>query len=203
MIKTVGLLVMAFFSMLLSAQSPRSTVGGEARLWAGGELSVVADDWACSSFDCNYLLHGPAVFFDLNLPRRIGIEGEGRWTDWHGTGNEKESNLLAGPRYRLFRRSRLDGWGKVLMGGGWLTSPGYPAPGSLKGSYFAFMPGGTVDYVLKSRLSLRGDFEYEIWPGFRGVPGYLPTGQYLPHNGGLTPSGFSVGLSYNILGPSR
>jgi len=27
MIKTVGLLVMAFFSMLLSAQSPRSTVG--------------------------------------------------------------------------------------------------------------------------------------------------------------------------------
>ncbi|MFY9745913.1 MAG: hypothetical protein WA891_00360 [Acidobacteriaceae bacterium] len=200
MIKTVGLLSMAFFSVLVSAQSPRSAVGDEAHLWAGGEFSVVKDDWYCSSFDCDSLLLGPAVFFDLNLPRRIGVEGEARWTDWHGATDEKESNLLGGGRYRLFRTPRFDGWGKVLLGGGWLTSPGYPAPGSLKGSYFAFAPGVTIDYALKSRWSLRGDFEYEIWPGFRGIPGYSPTGQYLPHDSALSPSSISVGVSYNILG---
>jgi hypothetical protein len=36
------------------------------------------DDWYCGSFDCNYLLFGPAAFFDSNLPKRIGIEGGAR-----------------------------------------------------------------------------------------------------------------------------
>ena len=157
-----------------------------------------------SPFSCGSanLLIGPTAVFDLNLHNKWGLEGEARWLHWNGSVGERESNYLAGPHYRLIRYHRFTIWGKLLLGGGWITTPGYPAAGTLKGSYFVEAPGVTFDYRLTHRLAVRGDFEYQRWPAFQGPPTYNPvTGQLNPNNSGLTPNGLSVGVVYRVLGP--
>jgi opacity protein-like surface antigen len=179
-------------------------VGGNSTLWAGGEISSFNPDYSCSTlkpFGCQSQLVGPAAFFDLNVSRRWGVEGEARWLHWNGPSNQIESNYLGGGRYRVVNFYRLTGWVKLLAGAGLITTPGYPAPGSLKGSYFAYAPGGTVDFPLTRQISLRGDYEYQIWPSFAG-PASLDTntGTVVRHANGLTPNGFSLGVTYRFLG---
>ena len=203
MFRTISLLTLLLMPAALIAQSPRSATGGEANLWVGAEFSNFNPDWSCPTgnlFTCQYVLLGPTAFVDLNLGDRWGGEGEARWLEWHGNNGQVESNYLIGPRYRLFRYHRLKGWAKLELGGGWITTPGYPQAGSLKGSYFAYVPGGTLEYPLTHRLSLRGDYEYQIWPSFAGPPTYTDTGTLIPNNHGLTPNGLSVGVTYRIMG---
>lgn len=203
MLKNIGLLALFILPTALIAQSPRSAVGGEASLWAGGEVSAFNPDWGCVNaypLGCQNELIGPTAFFDFDVHAKWGVEGEARWLHWHGGGGEKEANYLGGPRYRFVQYHRLDAWAKVLLGGGWITTPNYPQAGSLKGSYFAYAPGATMDYRLTRRISLRGDYEYQIWPSFAGPPTYNASGQLIQHNGGLTPNGLSVGITYKFLG---
>ena len=201
--KRVSLLILlAFTAAAAWAQSPRSAVGGEGSLWAGGEMSSFNPDYSCSSsvpFRCAHQLFGPTVFFDFNLRPRWGAEGEARWMDWHGEGGQSESNYLLGPRYRLFQYHRLNGWAKMMFGGGWTTTPYYPQAGSLRGSYFVYAPGGTLSYRLTSHLAIRGDYEYQFWPSFVG-PTTFSGGTAIEHNHGLTPNGFSVGVAWRFLG---
>lgn len=204
MVKKIGLFVFLLIPAALIAQSSESATGGEASISAGAEMSAFNPDWACSTSSpfCANDLIGPAAFFDFDLHHKYGVEGEARWLHWRGFGSgEVESNYLAGPRYRVFRHWNLDGWIKVELGGGWITTNGYPAAGSLKGSYFAYAPGGTLDYRLTRRLVLRGDYEWQIWPSFAGPPSYnTTTGTVMQNNSGLTPNGFSVGVAYKFLG---
>jgi hypothetical protein len=57
------------------------------------------------------------------------------------------------------------------------------------GGWSAFVPGGTIGYRVSPRLLIRGDYEYQFWPGFAAT-------QSVAH--GLTPNGFSVGASYRL-----
>jgi len=186
------------------AQSSESAIGGEATMAAGVEFSTFNPDWGCNSsspFGCSNQLEGPAAVFDFDLHRKYGLEGEARWLHWHGQGGMVESNYMGGPRYRLYRIQRLSIWGKLDLGGGWITTPNYPAAGSLKGSYFAYAPGATANYQLTRVIGLRADYEYQIWPSFAGPPTYDPTkGQVVQHVSGLTPNGFSFGVVYRFLG---
>lgn len=165
-------------------------------------MSAFNPDYSCSSnlpFSCNSLI-GPTAFFDLNVTPKWGAEGEARWLHWNGSGGQIESNYLAGGRYRVFRFHRLNGWLKMLMGAGLITTPGFPVAGSLRGSYFAYAPGGTLEYPITDKISLRGDYEYQRWPAFVGPPEYDPSGVLVQHNHGLTPNGFSLGVTYRFLG---
>lgn len=200
--------IVLFFTLLLLpavfiGQNPESAVGGTSSLSAGAEFSSINPDYGCptsSPFSCSNQVMGPGAFFDFNVHPKWGAEGEARWLHWNGTGKERESNYLAGGRYRVVRYHRLDVWAKMMLGGGWITTPNYPEAGSLKGSFFVYAPGGTLDYRLTHRLSLRGDYEYQRWPSFSGPPSYNSAGQLVEHNGGLTPNGFSIGVSYKFLG---
>lgn len=205
MLKTAGIfLALLIAPAALLAQVPPAAVGGNSSLWAGGEISSFNPDYSCSSsvpFNCSSQLIGPAAFFDFNVTPKWGAEGEARWLHWNGTGGMIESNYLAGGRYRAYRYHRLDAWVKMLAGGGLITSPNYPVAGSLKGSYFALAPGGTLELHLTQRISLRGDYEYQFWPAFVGPPTYdTSTGALVQHSNGLTPNGFSLGVSYRFLG---
>jgi len=206
-VKKFGLLALLLLPTALIAQSSESATGGEASVWVGAELSEFNPDYGCptnSPFSCGYanILIGPTAVFDFNLHGKWGLEGEARWLQFDGLQGEVESNYLAGPHYRLVRFHRMDVWGKLLLGGGWITTPGYPAAGSLKGSYFVEAPGVTFDYRLTRRMSLRGDYEYQRWPSFTGPPTYNPvTGGLNPNNSGLTPNGLSFGVVYKLLGP--
>lgn len=181
----------------LLAQSPPAAVGGEASLWAGGEFTSFNPDYGCTSnlpFRCSHQVMGPTAFFDFNVKSRWGVEGEARWLNWNGVGNETISNYLAGGRYRAFQFGRFSGWVKLLIGGGWIQTPNYPQAGSLKGSFLAYVPGFTGQFRLTDRLALRGDYEYEMWPSFYGE-----TSSGVIQSNGLTPNGFSVGVAYRIL----
>lgn len=203
MLKSIGLFVLFFVPAALLAQSPKSAIGGDASIWAGGEISDFNPDYGCTSnmvFNCSNDLIGVTALVDFNLNPKWGAEGEARWLHWNGHGSEVESNYMAGPRYRIYQRGRFSYWGALMAGGGWITTPFYPAAGSLKGSYFVYAPKGSVDFRLSHRLSLRADYEYQFWPSFAGPPSYSATGALIPNNSGLTPNGVSVGVTYRFLG---
>lgn len=186
-------LVLLFFPMVLIAQNPESAIGGNTTISAGAEFSTFNPDYTCSSsipFKCSPQAFGLAALFDLNVRPKWGAEGEARWLHWNLQEGQIESNYVVGPRYRLVRYDRLSAWAKVLVGGGWITTAHYPQPGSLKGSYFVYEPGGTLEYRLKPWLSVRADYEFQEWPSFvAAVPG---------HNHGLTPNGLSFGANYSF-----
>lgn len=203
MLKWAGIVVLLLIPASTLAQSPPSAVGGNSSLWAGGEISSFNPDYSCSSdvpFNCSNQLVGPAVFFDLNVTPKWGAEGEARWLHWDGEDGQIESNYLAGGRYRAVRYRRLQGWVKFLVGAGLITTPGFPVAGSLRGSYFAYAPGGTLEYPLTHKISLRGDYEFQFWPSFVGPPTYSATGALVQHDNGLAPNGFSLGVTYRFLG---
>lgn len=205
MLQRAAIIVLLFLPpSFVLAQSAESAVGGNSTLWAGGEASSFNPDYSCSSnrpFGCPGQLVGPAAFFDLNVSPRWGAEGEARWLHWNGSDGQIESNYLAGGRYRVVHYRHLGLWLKLLVGGGLITTPGFPAPGSLKGSYFAYSPGGTIEFPLTRQILLRGDYEYQIWPAFAGPSTFnTSTGTVVQHANGLTPNGFSLGVSYRFLG---
>jgi hypothetical protein len=203
-VKKIGLFVFLLVPAALIAQSSESATGGEATITAGTELSAFNPDWGCatsSPFCSTEELYGPTAFFDFDVHGKYGVEGEARWLHFNGNQGEVESNYVAGPRYRLLKYHRLDAWFKVELGGGWITTQGYPAAGSLKGSYFATAQGGTIDYRLSRRLFVRGDYEWQFWPSFAGPPTYNSTmGTVVQNANGLTPNGFSFGVGYRFLG---
>jgi opacity protein-like surface antigen len=198
MVRRTGFLLLLFLPMALLAQSPRSAVGGEAGLWVAGEMSSFNPSLDCTSgspFGCaSEQLIGPTAVFDFNARTKWGAEGEARWLQWHGLGGMTQADYLIGPRYRILQHGRLNGWVKLELGGAWITTANFPAAGSLKGSYFVYAPGGTIDYHLTPRFSLRGDYEYQFWPSFQG-----PTTSGTTVSD-ITPNGFSVGVAYRFLG---
>jgi hypothetical protein len=203
-VKKIGLIALLLFPAALIAQNPESAVGGEASVSAGVEYSTFNPDWGCPNvepFGCSAEMYGPTAVFNYDLHQKYGIEGEARWLRWGGLGNMVQSNYMIGPRYRLLRFQRFSLWGKLGLGGAWITTPFYPAAGSLKGSYFAYAPGATFAYRLNRTITLRADYEYQIWPSFAGPPTFNPTtGKVQENASGLTPDGFSFGVSYKLLG---
>jgi hypothetical protein len=204
-VRRFGILALLFLlPAVLLAQSPAAATGAESSLWAGGEMTSFNPDYGCGSvspFQCwSRQVTGPTAFFDFNVHPKWGVEGEARWLDWNGLGGMTISNYLVGGRYRIVRFHRLTGWAKLLLGGGWIQTPDYPQAGSLKGSFFAYAPGATVECPIWHRLALRGDYEYQIWPSFYGGNTVSGTGTVIQHSNGLTPNGISVGVTYRILG---
>jgi hypothetical protein len=181
------------FAASLLAQSVPAATSGHVSVSVGAEGSNFNPDWGCTNssiFSCgSNHLWGVAAVFDVDHIRgKIGVEGEARWLHWGGPpGVLVDSNYLLGPRYPLFRRHRLVGYAKLLLGGSWTTLPF----GVGSGSYFTIVPGGTLEYGITKKLVLRGDYEYQIWPSFSGIAG-LP-------NKGLTPNGFSAGVKYRLI----
>jgi hypothetical protein len=185
-ILVAGLLISGSLSF---AQSVPAAEGGALSLWAGAEVSSFNPDWGCkssSAVSCwNHHLQGIAVFADANrIFGPVGMEAEARWLPWHGPGIT-ESNYLIGPRYQVFARSRLSVNVKFLAGGATFKR----ALEKDWEGWSAFVPGATVGYRISRRLIIRGDYEYQRWPGFVG-----PLGAH-----GLTPNGFSAGVSYRVL----
>ena len=202
MLKSIGLLILLLPAALI-AQNPRSASGGEASLWAGGEVSYFNTGYGCAGnwlWDCAKLDQvGVGAFTDFNLTRKFGAEGEARWLHWNGLGGMVESNYVLGPRYRVYGKGPVSFWVKTLFGGGWITTPNYPEVGSLKGSFFMYAPGGSVEYRLTHQIALRAEYEYQIWPSFQAPTTYSGS-RAAEHNGPLTPNGVSVGVAWRFLG---
>lgn len=105
---------------------------------------------------------GLTGFADLDTHRRLGIELEGRWTEWHQTADVHLETYSAGLRYH-FDFGRWSPYVKGLAGKGDFNFPYDLATGS----YLVVTGGGGVDYHYRGRLYFRvADFEYQDWPQF-------------------------------------
>jgi hypothetical protein len=189
LIKKSLFVCLLLLSPAVFAQSVPAAEGPGRSIWVGVEGSTFNPDWGCvssSPFSCwDHQLLGIAAFADANhLIGKIGAEGEGRWLNWRGPGNDvKEANYLVGPRYPVFSGRKFSANVKFLAGGATFNHKRYGSEG-----WAAFVPGGTVGYRFSPRFLIRADYEYQMWPGFVGKHGA----------NGLTPNGFSVGVSYRL-----
>lgn len=181
--KTLALLALTG-SLLGYSQVPPAAHGGVTTLEGGAAYSYFNADYTTVK------QHGLEAVADLNLTGRLGVEGEARWLEWHGSssGIDKSSSYLIGPRVRLVNQWRAQGFVKLLVGDGSMTF--LRPPGS--GNFFAVAPGGTLDIRLTPNVMGRFDYEYEFWPNAPGAIGF-PS-----HDHGLTPHGLSVGVVYRF-----
>jgi hypothetical protein len=200
MLKRLTLLTSLFLlCVAMWAQSSPSAERPHFALWAGAEISTFNPDFGCansSPFSCgSHQLIGVSPFLDANhvIFRRLFVEGESRFLRWNGPGGGlTETSYLTGPSLHLmhFRRTVLFSC-KFLFGGGRIHVPDY-GPGN--GTYFVYAPGGVFDIKMTKRMAARAEYEYQKWPSFKGIATATTTG-----TGGLTPNGFSFGVSYALL----
>lgn len=173
-----------FASLLLipivgKAQVVAAGVGGNRSLFVGGFGSYFAPDYGY------YNLYGVGGYGDYNLTPKLGAEAEVRFLRFHQLADIHEDNYLIGPKYAFYHHHRITAYGKALFGIGEFTFPENAA----HGGYGVVALGGGVDYRLQHRWTVRGDYEYQIWPGFVGEG---------PRPHGLTPDGASVGIAYRF-----
>ena len=118
----------------------------------------------------------------------VGGEAEGRWLTFNASQGFAEYNYLAGPVYRigLTEHHKWHPYVKGLIGMGVIEFPNHLA----YGRYFAFAPGGGVDFNVNRRWRLRADYEYQFWPDAPGIPGIS--------SGMMNPNGVSVGFTYRV-----
>lgn len=192
MLKRLSLVGAFFFlSIPLIAQTVNSAEGSGISLWAGASISMFNPDYGCvssSPFSCGSQLIGISPFVHTNaflLRGRVGAEGQARFLHWHGPAGLTESSYMAGPRVYVFHHRNFAFSGKFLIGVGHMDVKSPIGTGN----YLAYAPGASVDYRINRRLLARADYEYQLWPSFKGTQ--TGTG-----HGGLTPNGFSLGLSY-------
>lgn len=99
---------------------------------------------------------------DADTRRRLGIEGEGRWIEFHQTANVHAQTYSGGIRYHFDVR-RFQPYVKGLIGLGDFNFPYNLATGH----YFLVTAGGGLDYRLNARIHIRAaDVEYQDWPQF-------------------------------------
>jgi opacity protein-like surface antigen len=183
--------ILLFAALLLlptisRAQVVPSARGGNQQLYVGALFGDFDPDYGWQR------LYSIGAFGDYNLTPKLGAEAEVRFHRFNQLADIHMDTYVAGPKYNFHRR-RYTLYGKALFGLGSFNFPGNAA----HGTYFAMAFGGGVDYRLTRRFYVRGEYEYQIWPGFVGPPDppYVPL-EDRPH--GLTPNGFSFGTSYRF-----
>jgi opacity protein-like surface antigen len=153
-------------------------------LWVGGEYSYIH---ASFPYGSNQRLWGIGALADYHLSNHIGLEAEARFLRFNSFYGEAEDNYLAGPRYFIGRFGRIQPFAQFLTGIGKIQYPFQIG----SGTYTALAPGAGVNYRFGRRCELRGEYEYQLWPG---SPNFVnePSHQ-------IQPSGLHIGLAYRLL----
>jgi opacity protein-like surface antigen len=173
-----GLLYVALIFIGLAAPRHAAAQVVESANAPAAHLSVGT---AASAFTLGYgdrKMVGVTAWVDGDI-EHFGIEGEGRWLDFHETANVHAETYLGGLRYHLTYH-RTQPYVKALAGLGYFNFPYNYATGR----YFVISGGGGLDYKLNRRLIVRAEFEYQNWPQFT--------------YGAMNSAGFNVGVRYRI-----
>lgn len=171
----LAILVLAILSpaRVAHAQASESANAGNVFVWAGGGASGYYVQYG------ERKIGGLSAWVDADTIRRFGVEGEGRWLEYHQTADVHVETYMIGPRYH-FDIGRFQPYVKGLAGAGRFNFPYNYA----YGHYLVIAPGGGVDYRLSRHWSARADFEYQYWPQFTFGP--------------MSSVGGTVGLRYRI-----
>jgi hypothetical protein len=157
-----AVLAAAIFTLCLAAPGvaraqvlPSATAGG-FRLSAGGAASGSYLQYGERN------LGGVTAFVDAETHRRLGIEGEGRWLEFHQNEQVHVETYSIGLRYHM-NFTRFQPYVKGLIGFGDFNFPFSYA----HGRYLVVTGGGGMDYRLTNRIRIRiPDVEYQDWPQF-------------------------------------
>lgn len=149
-------MILACAPRFARAQARESGTEDHPTLWAGGGASLYNVQYG------EQKLVGITAFVDADSARRIGIEGEGRWLEFHQSANVHVETYMIGPRYH-FDIGRFQPYVKGMVGFGDFNFPYNYA----HGSYLIVGAGGGVDFRLNHRWSVRlADVDYQNWPQF-------------------------------------
>ncbi len=156
------------------AQSQESANAGHSFIWVGGGVSGYYLQYGAQKS------LGITGYLDADSVRRLGMESEARWLNFHLAHDINAQTFLAGPRYH-FNMNRFQPYIKGLGGiGNFNFSYNYA-----HGRYIVIAPGGGFDYRVSPRLCVRADFEYQYWPQFT--------------YGAMSSPGASVGFRYLLV----
>ena len=184
LIACCAFMLIAFMPRAAQAQAVPSGFEERRSVWVGGECSYVS---ASFPYQSGQHIFGCGVFANMRWTPHLDMEGDVRWLPVGGFAGSTESSYLVGPRYIFRRFGKIQPYGKFLVGLGKIHYP-YDIG---DGTYFALAPGGGVNYRVSRRLTIRGEYEYQLWSnstGFVNQPGHT-----------LKPNGFHVGVAYRIL----
>jgi hypothetical protein len=125
-------------------------------------------------------LLGYSAFVDAETHRRLGIEAEGHWLEFHQVEDVHVETYSVGLRYHM-NFGRFQPYAKGLIGFGDFNFPFSYA----HGRYLVATAGGGLEYHWTNRLRIRvADVEYQDWPQFT--------------YGAMTSVGVSAGLKVGI-----
>ena len=177
----------------LLAGAPRLFAQASATASRAGDLLIGAGYTSAES-DYGSRFTGFAIYGDFDFTRHFGIEGSFHKVSQGSGSTLYEKTYEIGGRY--FRTyGPLIPYVKIMAGRGVFNYPPYPPPSpqdqaSANLAYNLFAGGLGADIKVRRWLYIRGDFEYQKWPGFKGtVDG--------PING-LTPELFTFGAAYHF-----
>jgi Outer membrane protein beta-barrel domain len=182
------LCMMACAAIPASGQAVEAARERKLTVTAGAMASAFRPDYGTS-----YPLFGPGAYVDVRFTHWVQLEAEGRWMRWNSYYGENQSNYLIGPRVPIVKFSNFQTYGKVLIGVGRMTFP--EGDYFANGSFTALAFGGTLDYQLNHRWSVRVfDFEFQDWPKFIPQDPFVANSPNRP----MHPYGVSVGVGYRV-----
>lgn len=171
-------------SCLHAQATATATRQGDAQIGAG---------YSNAQSDYGPRYPGYLIYGDFDFLPHFGAEAEFHSVSAPSPELLYERTYEIGARYyRTY--GRLVPYAKVLVGRGVFNYP--PCLNSTQNvscanlAYNMFAIGGGADVKVRPWLYVRGDFEYQSWPSFRGTIGG-------PANG-LTPELISIGAAYHF-----
>jgi hypothetical protein len=212
--RAMGLaLLVAAAAMPIAGQVAPSAEEGGLPLAAGGGFSRFNVDCAPFAYGSTCYMNGVTVWVDWHLTRLpgpgllrgLGLELEGRDINYglpasfsNAALGDKGTNLrqdtgLGGVVYTWRHFHKVHPYGKVLAGLGGLDFPPLPAspPTYRHDNRTITAFGGGADIRVWSRIWVRADGEYQLWPNLFGAANPL------------TPYGITLGAVYDFNGVRR
>jgi len=176
-------LIVCLYAPLAQAQVREQGDEPARALWVGGEYSNIH---AGFPYQSGQRLWGIGAFADYHLNSKIGIEAEARFLNFDSYHGETEANYLVGPRYLVQRFGKFQPFAQCLAGFGDIQFPFNVG----SGKYLALAPGGGMNYRISRKWTLRGEYEYQIWPGSPNIANEPK------HE--ISPNGFHVGVAFRL-----
>lgn len=186
MLKRVTVLFVALSGapVLHGQASATASRSGDAQLGAG---------YTSAASDYGTRFSGFMAYGDFDFSSHFGVEANFHYVDAPSPSVLYEKTYEIGARY--FRTyGPFVPYGKVMVGRGVFNYPPCPngpinvACANL--GYNMYALGIGTDIKVRRWLYVRGDFEYQEWPGFKGTIN--------GDSNGLTPELFSIGAAYHF-----
>jgi hypothetical protein len=176
--------VMLFSAGNLTAQvAPAATVGGFP-IGIGVGMSRYLLDYGPGRY-----MEGPVVRVSVGLFHGLGVDADARSLFMNTPSpltRMQQNTFLAGAFYEARPIFHIQPFARFGAGLGTIEFPSNN-PAYTRDSYTVYAPSGGIEVPVSRKVSIRGEYEYQLWQQFHG-----------PND--LTPRGATLGVTYYVGG---